>query len=196
MVDLNWLPFSFVHDGVFETEDERSPFEIWLLLSRRRSPSCPLPSQPLPPPELNPRPPSSTPSTSTHSPHHLPLPSLFRNPLSLPLSLSANPLSKASSHRRPSRLVSSMAAIDFDDLVATMKGSGIGQEAMDLRALHVSNTFIYPFALIDLEGREEERVQGGKGERKGRTREHERFLPCLSLSPGGSARLSPPSLLS
>lgn len=39
----------------------------------------------------------------------------------------------------PARYRSSagMAAIDFDDLVATMKGSGIGQEAMDLRALHV-----------------------------------------------------------
>lgn len=32
---------------------------------------------------------------------------------------------------------STRMALDFDDLIATMKGSGIGQEACDLRALHV-----------------------------------------------------------
>ncbi|KAL7412187.1 hypothetical protein BDY24DRAFT_111641 [Mrakia frigida] len=98
------------------------------------------------PPNLHPNPPfrtilpSFTPSTSTHC---LTLLSLSALLASLYI-LHSNPFQPTPDP--PSTTLSPMAAIDFDDLVATMKGSGIGQEAMDLRALHahLSQTLFLP----------------------------------------------------
>jgi hypothetical protein len=52
-----------------------------------------------------------------------------------------------------------MAAIDFDDLVATMGGSCIGQEAMDLKALHVRlSSFLIGLEHVKIRARDRTKV--------------------------------------